>query len=262
MTMTAFSEFVIEQLDAYQNIGGDISSYVENIAQKWTECQFETLSLNKKNKKADDSLPDELVGTLLSACDCAIAASNSNDLDAVDNIFELASFVAVSQRCAAPLLQKALAYSSALLEHVRAAACRWIGFLVKALMKSSDNTNDMMDEASQGLLPRFTDKAQSVRNAAIFAAQFFFSATIDDPDIRQALTWSLQHDPSVTNRFEALRSLPLTPQTMDVFVSRVADVKPKVRVLALQRLQQAEPDIWTADDMATVLLMGWTNRYV
>jgi condensin complex subunit 3 len=218
-----------------------------------------------------------IASTLIHFIDCSLITEVSPDTkESVEIIQELAVAVA-SQRVevARSVLQNRLiALSVVLLERVRSTACRCIGWIVKYLVESvsiaKEDLDELLDTASQTLLPRFTDKTQVVRQSAIEASRFFFGNVVgrtnnkemDDPDVRQSLQWSLQHDPSVTNRLSALESLPLTIQTMDVVLTRVRDVKPKVRVAAIQTLQDKLPTLqhWEAEQCAELVESGWTER--
>jgi hypothetical protein len=195
-------------------------------------------------------------------------------------------------------------------EMFRSISCQWIGYLVHSILheqcnnrqrqsfpignlgecndnsiNNSNNYNDILDMASQALIPRFTDKSQIVRMAAIYAGTNFFveqkiDATIStttDPDILQSMIWSLQHDPSPINRLVSCTVIPINLETIDYIITRIRDVKPKVRCAAIQRLYntfspssshpsstmsiiqkiQLEPS-----QAAACVMAGWTNRYV
>ena len=85
-------------------------------------------------------------------------------------------------------------------------------------------------------MPRLTDKSQSVRNSAIRACSHFFEAEGSD-DLLEMLLWNLWHDPSVANRVAALDALPISKDTVDHIITRVRDVKEKVRLQALEVLR-------------------------
>jgi hypothetical protein len=148
--------------------------------------------------------------------------------------------------------------------------CLFIGNLIQHIFQrdSRDTTtraiteyNDILDLASQTLLPRFTDKSQQVRSAAIHAGSFFFLDDKTDPDILTAMLWSLQHDPSVANRQAACLDVPLNLATIDYVISRVRDVNAKVRCAALERLSTAfNSGILDSQQAVTVILAGWTDR--
>ena len=162
------------------------------------------------------------------------------------------------------LLQQAMEGTQVSSENVRLVSCQFLGkciphYLVKSNDDDHKNGTQILDQISQNLLPRFTDKLQSVRKEAIVAASKLLQDTdMDDPDVREALVWSIQHDPSIANRETAMQLLPLTPQTLDVCLSRVRDVHLKLRVAALQALQGYTQ--WTVEDRSALLQAGNTQR--
>jgi hypothetical protein len=199
-------------------------------------------------------------------------------------------------------------------ETFRSVSCQWIGYLVhsiiiaqnqqrctrSSIVSSNDGNencdpiadddnnsnyditgsisyNDILDTASQALIPRFTDKSQIVRMAAIYAGANFFdsTSTATDPDILQAMIWTLQHDPSPINRLVSCTVIPTNLETIDYIITRIRDVKPKVRCAALRRLHTAFSPSTPAtsnssssllqlepSQAAACLMAGWTNRYV
>jgi hypothetical protein len=150
---------------------------------------------------------------------------------------------------------------------VRFFACQFIGNMVEQILNYESTTrsvseyNEIMDIASQTLLPRFTDKAQLVRMAAIQAGTFFFKDDKTDPDILMAMLWSLQHDPSVANRQNSCKVIPLNLETIDYLLPRVRDVSSKVRCAALERLQEAfKLGLLDSQQAASIVVSGWTKR--
>ena len=232
------------------------------------------------NDDDDDSSLDNInrivTDSLIHVFDCSLVSDVTSDAkESIEAIQELVAAVASYRFAIASTLMgdRLLNLTKVLLERVRSASCRTLGWLIRCVRENGDlskeHTEKLLDVASQALLPRFTDKAQSVRQAAIEASGFFFRQServadqdVDDPDIRQSLQWSLQHDPSVTNRAAALESLPVTMQTMDVILTRVRDVKQKVRVAAVKALREKLPAVqhWAAEQCAELVESGWTDR--
>ena len=236
---------------------------------------------------------EELAQCLLKFLDCAVACvvqTQDASSDAVRAVLELTTAVAAATSVAVchTVLQRIVHLSDNQVDLVRVVACRAVGAMVSFILASpqrraNNNTNkqasttafnDILDAASQALLPRFTDKTQSVRLAAIQSARHFFFAANDtddhttttttDPDLLQALLWSLQHDPSVANREAAAQHLPVTLQTVDFLVQRVRDTKRRVRVAALRALRENCRDLTLLEpgQCAALVQAGWTNRYV
>ena len=231
------------------------------------------VSLNDNNNNNKDSvLQEQLAQVLMEFLDGSVALvvqTEDASADAVQAVLELTAAVAATNVavCRA-LLQRALQLSEiAHVDLVRVVACKAIGWMVYYIFQQSQTTtpfHDVLDAASQALLPRFTDKTQSVRLAAIQAARHFFvSDTATDPDLLQALLWSLQHDPSVANREAAALSLPVTLETIDFLAQRVRDTKVRVRVAALRALQQNCHDLSLLEpgQCAAIVQAGYTNRY-
>jgi hypothetical protein len=193
--------------------------------------------------------------------------------EAIGRILQLTAAVTASDLISVPtcyeILQHAAQFAVVIVsENVRAAVCQWIGYLVQFIVKreSSSTYNDVLDMASQTLIPCFTDKSQIVRMTAIQGgANFFEGNDTTDPDILQAMLWALQHDPSLVNRYAACQSLPLNLETIDYILARIRDVKPKVRCMALERLQHAflsSASILDPPQAAAAVVTGWTKRYV
>lgn len=162
------------------------------------------------------------------------------------------------------LLKQAVDASGVLLERVRSTACRFLGFLVPHIMNLTTHhswKNDMLDDICQTLIPRFTDKSQSVRHAAIDACRHFFDKDATDADLQQALVFAALHDPSISNRVAALNVLPVNSvETTQVMASRVRDVKEKVRVAALEVLQRQSLKSLDSDQCATLVESGLNHR--
>ncbi|KAL7560246.1 hypothetical protein ACA910_015467 [Epithemia clementina (nom. ined.)] len=210
--------------------------------------------------------------------DCAISMEyTASSKHAVGAIFELVAAVASHHLVLVEeVLDRAIECSRVLLERVRASACQFIGNQVSYILTSnrlsSEERDQLLDQASQALIPRITDKAQSVRLAFNHAAGSFFSKMTeegnetvpneeDDPELREGLQWSLQHDPSVTNRIAALEALPVTVQTSDLVISRLRDVKPKVRCAAADLVGSLSiATQLDADQCAAVVEAGSTSR--
>ena len=257
-----------------------VAQVYNDIDELGLNAKLENVTLSdyedEQDKESVDDVNDVIARTLIHFFDCSLATEVSADTkESIEAIQELVGAVAACRvKVARSLLHDRLVgLTVVLLERVRSAACRSIGWTVKYLFENDQMTKEdlegLLDTASQSLVPRFTDKAQSVRQAAIEASRFFFSKAagqaggeMDDPDIRQSLQWTLQHDPSVTNRIAALESLPVTIQTMDIVLTRVRDVKVKVRVAAINALRKSVPDLckWEAEQCAELIESGWTDR--
>lgn len=248
----------------------EIEKYNNSAHQGEKPVSKESKQKGKKKSSAAASGTNENASlALLHFFECVISAPllSENKVGA-DNVLELTAEVAVASGndITELVLQRAMEFTNVLLERARCVACRFIGFLVKALMNKEVPKDDLLDKASQVLLPRFTDKSQAVRQAAVEAGQYFFKGSSTDPDIMQATLFIVQHDPSVANRIAALESLPVNLETLDALLSRVRDVKSKVRSSALEVLLENNSQIWDAvlhsEHFATLVESGCTDRYV
>ena len=257
-------------------IEAQVAQIYDEINQIELQAKVEGVSLSDDSAGTVDAVDEVISSVLIHFLECSLVTEVTKDTnESIEAIQELVSAVAAQRvQVARSLLQARInPLTVVLLERIRSAACHCIGSTVKYLFENEkmnkEDLESLLDMSSQALLPRFTDKAQSVRQAAIEASHFFFRRAIgqveeeiDDPDIRQSLQWSLQHDPSVTNRVAALESLPVPLQTVDVILTRVRDVKAKVRVAAVKNLRTKLPDLrkWEAEQCAELIESGWTER--
>lgn len=287
MVEEEIKNLLVRHFDQHQKCSGRRALPIEaRVAQIYDEInQIELQAKVEGVSLTDDDAAEKyggfdavVSGALIHVLECSLVTEVSNNAkESIEAIRQLVSAVAAQRvQVARSLLQdRVIPLTVVLLERVRSSACHCIGLTVDFLLRNEEmNKEDLeslLDMSSQALLPRFTDKAQSVRQSAIEASRFFFRRAsgqveqeIDDPDIRQSLQWSLQHDPSVTNRVSALESLPVTLQTVDVILTRVRDVKVKVRVAAVKTLRTKLPDLskWEAEQCAELVESGWTERYV
>jgi HEAT repeat protein len=251
--MTTLSESVAaywkEQFDAFQ-LDDDEENFTDSaIKLRSTRVVKELLlfqlnrglaelSVDDKQKQGDGSdnvsalLSDLFVDHYVPAC-FAVAHRDSTTAEELQTAKYCLEFVAaVAQELDAKtndhvvvsgLMELAADASLALSDSVRAAACCLLGSL-----------NTLV--AGEALIPRLTDKAITVRAAAIDAAGHILeSATIEENDgLLDALLWNVWHDPSVPNRVAAIQALPPTsPEVWDHVIARLRDVKEKVRVAAM-----------------------------
>lgn len=212
------------------------------------------------------SFEEELSSALILFMECALDEEvTKGNKDSIDRILELTAAVTGSQtsvKVVKTVLERVILFTKVVLERLRSGACRFIGIVVAQLMKQSQVNAYavLLDQASQALLPCFTDKSQAVRQAAVEASGSFFTSQTTHPDLLQALLYAAQHDPSVAIRVAAVRSLPVTLETLDRILSRVRDIKPKVRVAALQVVQQQAWDMLEPEHCVALIELGMTNR--
>lgn len=111
--------------------------------------------------------------------------------------------------------------SNATLESVRALGSHMLGHLYQA----------------DALIPRLTDKAISVRAAAIVASGVILRRK-EHTELLEALLWNVWHEASVPNRVAALQALPASQLVWDHVIARLRDVKEKVRLAAVAMLRE------------------------
>lgn len=255
------------------DIEGRVAQLYDDLLEVELGAKIGNVSLSGDTPKEHIDLNKVISRTLIHFLDCSLTTDSTPDAkESVEALQELVVAVAAQRVDVANdlLHDRLVPLSAVLLERIRSTACRCIGLTVKFLCNgklAKEELESLLDTSSQALIPRFTDKAQSVRYAAVEASRFFFGGSsnnndLDDPDIRQSLQWSIQHDPSVNNRVAALGSLPVTLQTVDVILTRVRDVKAKVRVAAVQTLRANVPDVfkWEAEQCAELVEAGWSDR--
>jgi len=110
-----------------------------------------------------------------------------------------------------------------------------------------------LQTASDVLCPRLEDKSVAVRSAALESCSRFFEkqqSQLNDEDemissfsndydhIIEAMIFNLAHDTSFANRSLAVKSIPITKETVPLIVERIKDAKVKVRVDALNVLRK------------------------
>jgi hypothetical protein len=199
------------------------------------------------------------------------------------------------------VLDRATTFSAVLSERIRSQACSLLGYLAYHLrlvllhgttIGSRPKNKNIADgnadadwavrrlEMVEGaLVPRLTDKSQMVRQSAIQGGGVLLSVTNGDLGIGSSendvkpeggstkfvkaldgLLWALWHDPSVANRVEALNAVPIK-DTVDHVISRIRDVKEKVRVTALDVLRlKVDPREMTEEQFCEIIQHGLTER--
>jgi hypothetical protein len=249
----------------------EIESLVKPLLTRYVDAAL-TMETNAETKDEVARVLD-----LVSALACAISS------DAVDTV-----------------LERACLFCEVLSERVRCVACDLLGHiachlhLVLVQMKRKGRPKDTnqypdktwalrrLESVEKALVPRLTDKSQIVRHSAIRAVGELLSATTrdlapcssenqvksdsDSSKVDKALgglLWTLWHDPSAANRVEALQAVPISASSdvLDHVISRIRDVKEKVRVAALDILRlKVEPREMKEEQFCEVIQYGLTER--
>lgn len=262
--------------DHQENRGDDRSLSVESRAAKIVAeieeygltTQMQRVGLNSSDEET--TFEGEVAQLLIHFLECSLYSlvqTDNESKEAVRAVLELLATVsACDSLICKPVVKRAVQLSETKLDSIRAAVCQFIGWAVGKIMslptKRITHFNDALDSASQMLLPRMTDKSQSVRLSAIKASVHFFTNDATDPDILQSLLWCMQHDPSVANRVAATECVPINLETIDYVIQRIRDTKSKVRVAALQSIRTKCKDLSLLDptQCASLLQAGYTER--
>ena len=244
----------------------------------------------QRNEDQDSNSLSLLVPILLQYIDAAVTMEVTTDnKDTINRVLQLISALScilshtnedmnINLEVIQSVLDRVELFSTVLLERLRSQACNLIGYMAlhlatlirrrqRRLKKQSNEEGDYFSSLSTWekdclirietiLLPRLTDKSQSVRQSAIQAVGSLLEAKnisvteqednkdSDDDDNEdmenqalEGLLWSMWHDPSVANRIEAIQAVPISVETIDHIVARIRDVKEKVRVAALDVLR-------------------------
>lgn len=230
---------------------------------------MDRLQVDDKEKKEEGDTIDDISQCLVDFLENAMISlveTNGESREAAESILELLAAVAVSELAVlSSLLNRTASLLKSPVDSIRAMACYQIGWIVSHIYKQTKTPTDTytasLDRASQALLPMFTDKMQPVRLAAIVAGSSFFSGDSTDSDILQAMLWCMQHDPSHANREAALQRSPINLETIGYVIHRIRDVKPKVRVAALDALHRVEDlSLLDAEQCVEIVEAGFTER--
>jgi hypothetical protein len=264
-------EYLEQQFEAHQQDEGAFNHAAAARAASMKK-QIHLFALNdgvsKLSLERSDQPEEEAViaSFLLQYVDAAIAVEISNETrEPVERVLDLASALGVmlGETSTQAVTARAIEFSTALLERVRAQACQLMGLLA---LHMSDREEEWAKECFEALtasiLSRLTDKSQSVRNSAIRASKQLLASSDDMDDLLEIVLWNLWHDPSVVNRVAAVDALPISHDTVDHIITRIRDVKEKVRVQALDVLRNKVDPLsdLTSEHLAEIIRCGLSAR--
>ena len=220
------------------------------------------LSLEEQQQNGTKFVDEVFTPLILQYVD-SLMASEDSDADLTEQAMALLSALAVAygESTSEAVADKAMEYSTVLLERVRCQACTLMGHLASHLLTKQHQSDDEEDSSSwaeewfdaikDAMIPRISDKSQSVRHSAVQAcANFFMDGSTEDKqgeeemegsnadDLLELVLWSMWHDPSAAIRASALESSPITNDTVAHIVSRIRDEKEKVRLQAIDVLKR------------------------
>lgn len=212
---------------------------------------------------------DAVENEVLSCVKAALAASSSSssDNEAIDRILDLASVFSFkfSRPCYSGLWSVAIQASQSTIVPLRSKGCFLIGRCLESISDSEEEgiVTEYCKLAEKTITPRLSDKNHLVRCAAIYACQYCFinEQQYWPAKIEEGLIVAMAHDASFANRVAAVKSVPITEDTIPFIVERIRDIKPKVRESALSVLQtKVEFDQLHEQQRIETLLSGLTER--
>jgi hypothetical protein len=248
MTALAAPHPTLLLLDAYQRSNDtDNEANDKIVVAQLTKAFQSTTDNNNDNDNNASSI------AMIQAVDCILASSSKSNTDTTTHL-QLMQLIA-SVTCAhGVLVPHLLMCTTVVLERVRRTACCFLGCIVRAASNneaSTDSTTDTMDTIASALAVRCTDKATSVRRAAVVAAHALLKNDADDNyyELQRAVARVRDHDSSAVNRAEAL----LLFGDLDATLIRLRDLHPKVRAAAKRCLLSNSHSEWHAEQMAHLL---------
>ena len=208
----------------------------------------------------------ELLKTILRTCvdQCLVCSKKEAAVDRVIKFFcELLAYKehvggdAVFRQGMEHLLARSMATDKT----VRYRACQVIAGAVTAMDGDAELDEELLDAMISTLVPRLKDKFPNVRMWAIKAL-----GRLQDPDnnrcpVTMELLRLMSSDSAAAVRVAAADHILVTKMVLPKLVARVRDVKPEVRIAALERLTK-EVDVrhLGVDQRCTILLHGVNDR--
>mmetsp|Transcript_13565 Transcript_13565/g.21352 ORF Transcript_13565/g.21352 Transcript_13565/m.21352 type:complete len:957 (+) Transcript_13565:64-2934(+) len=276
MTDVQITELFYQQLDAlgdYDHAAEGAAACAASMKKQisvWTLADIVSgMSLNegKSTDGGEDDNNDEssfMVPILLQYVDSLMATEDNADL--VEQAMDLLSALAVTygESTSEAVADKAMEYSIVLLERVRTQACKLMGFMALHLTRSEEDwAEEWFDALKEAVVPRMSDKGQSVRHAAArFSAHFFGGKSETVDDLLEVVLWSMWHDPSVAVRVAALDAVPIAEETVPHIVARMRDEKEKVRLQAIDVLKSKVNPLsdLSKENFAEIIRSGLSSR--
>ena len=242
-----------------------LTQYIDSTISIDVSASSSSTSTNDEDNNDDSLLPDEKqlivsrVMDLIAAMYAITLIQNSSNID-IDDFDDV-------------VLERIIHYSTVILERVRINACQLLGkvayalYLVVKKNKQGGGRNGLeviSNRIKDSIVSRLTDKSQMVRNTALDASSYVVVAGLslgddneseseDDNVLLESIVWNLWHDPSASNRIMAITTLSRCLSMMggkdesssetknmivDQIITRIRDVKDKVRVRAIQVIVQ------------------------
>lgn len=276
------SELLQQHFEAFQiesEEDGDLKCLANSIALKFDK-QCKVSALNKavaglslteveKVEPQDIEQHDAMISILIKYIEYAVAMESIEETQgSAEKVFHLSASVALTlgKNYFERLLSRVIDLSTAMHERVRGQACNLMGVLSSHIIEKNEEWVDIrLQNIQQVLASSLTDKSQSVRCSAIQACGctfHLFELTESDEELVESLLWNLWHDPSMANRIAALQVVPITYETVDHIISRIRDVKEKVRLEALEVMHVRVDPLtqMSPEQFAEVVKSGLSSR--
>jgi hypothetical protein len=246
MTDAQITELFYQQLDAlsdYEEGEGAAAraALMKKQISVWTLADgISGISLEGTSEQQQQQQQGEeiMVPILLQYVDALMATEDNVEVaeQAMDLLSALA--VAYGESTSEAVADKAMEYSMVLLERVRTQACKLMGLLALHLNRSEEDwAEEWFDALKEAVVPRMTDKSQSVRHSAARASAHVFGKSENSEDLLELVLWGMWHDPSAAIRAAALEAVPISDETVPHIVARIRDEKEKVRLQAIDVLK-------------------------
>ena len=304
------SDYIQQQFETFQlaefDQGSEIAASCRIAAS--IEKQIQVIILNEPISKvgldqehvfSNSDVAGFLVPLLIKYADAALSMeTDANNEHVTERVFHLLSAIACglslkNEKPIQSIIERIKIFSEVISERLRSRACSLSGCLashVFTLLVRHENKKPPGHEMRHFranlsmleslLVPRLTDKSQSVRQRAIQAAGVFLrkfasvskvtmgnsrKETNSSSTLLEGLLWSMWHDSSVANRVEAIQAVPIeSAEILDHVIARIRDVKEKVRNAAIRAVQDKvdprQSDIMTKEHFRGIIRSGLTDR--
>jgi len=280
-------QFESFQLDGDSGLGSCSGVATSRRMAASIQKHVKILVLNNGITNSSDVFLKYLTPLLTKYIDVALTTEiNPENKDTVERVLNLVVAVTLSFGFSSKdkygletILDRIGLFSNCPVEKIRGQACVLLGCFachIEFVKDEVDWKKYCLAMIETLLLPRLTDKSQLVRQRAIQGSGMLLESTksscqqSDDnststPAILEPLLWSMWHDPSVANRIEAIRAVPIvSAKILHHVITRIRDVKEKVRVAAVEKLQEVSVsffnNIMTEDHICEIVKFGLTER--
>lgn len=240
----SIQQSIIRHVDAYQRCNkSNTTQALNKLQHELTELslsdQMNHVELDETKATTTGPEKEEIGAALMHCIDCALSCAKK--VEVIERLGQILAAIANQYGNTEIVLNRLKGASIAAQDIVRVKAC---GLIAPFFDHSPGYVEDLLE-------PRFVDKAQAVRNAALKAA-----SSLNSSVLQKASVWNCGHDPSWSNRNIALTSMI----SLDDIIPRVRDTKTQVRVQAVKKLHETSLQEWTSQQCANVIRSGLINE--